>query len=326
MSSLYPIRYIIVGMVFTLCALLIDAQRFNVSAFRLLANDVTAFVTPVHDLNGDGCALIKIQASPEFAFSTPLGIVKREDNVGEVWLYVPARSKKITIKHPQWGVLRDYIFPVKIESHFSYEMRIEEPENIISANSILPESKIIHDTLIVMRTDTMMIRPQRKKVPFNASIIATVGFGGNSRTVTGGILAVAMRRHGAFFHVTSDFGKIGHTKYSCDRDGVIDNRTPYYSGKTRHATLTACIGPAHRLSSVVSIFEGIGYGYDRTAWELAASEGGGYAKNSHLSKHGISFEAGMIISLHRLNLSASVISIGGKRWFGSLGIGIKIGK
>ena len=43
-------------------------------------------------------------------FSTPLGIVKRIDKVGEIWLYVPRGTRKITIKHPQLGVLRDYAF------------------------------------------------------------------------------------------------------------------------------------------------------------------------------------------------------------------------
>lgn len=58
------------------------AQQFSVKGFRPLPNDVTAFITPVQDLNGDACALLKVEGPADFAFSTPLGIVKREDKVG----------------------------------------------------------------------------------------------------------------------------------------------------------------------------------------------------------------------------------------------------
>ena len=38
---------------------------FKVSGFRVLPNDVSAFITPVRDLNGDACALVKVVAPPE---------------------------------------------------------------------------------------------------------------------------------------------------------------------------------------------------------------------------------------------------------------------
>ena len=103
------------------------AQRFSVVSFKMLPNDVSAFINPVRDLNDEDCALVKVIASEDFAFSTPLGIVKRIDKTGEIWLYLPRGSKKITIKHPTWGVLRDYAFPGKVVSHMAYELRIEEP-------------------------------------------------------------------------------------------------------------------------------------------------------------------------------------------------------
>ena len=77
------------------------AQQFSVTKFRVLPNDVSAFITPVRDLNDEACALLKVTATPEYAFSSPLGIVMRKDNVGEIWLYLPKGTKKITIKHPE---------------------------------------------------------------------------------------------------------------------------------------------------------------------------------------------------------------------------------
>ena len=50
-----------------------------------MPNDVSAFITPVRDLNDEPCALVKVEAPSDFAFSTPLGIVSRKDKVGEIW-------------------------------------------------------------------------------------------------------------------------------------------------------------------------------------------------------------------------------------------------
>lgn len=70
-----------------------SAQDFSVASFRLLPNDVSAFIDNVRDLNDEACALMKVEAPSDFAFSTPLGIVKRKDEVGEIWLYIIRKTK-----------------------------------------------------------------------------------------------------------------------------------------------------------------------------------------------------------------------------------------
>ena len=60
-----------------------NAQQFSVHSFRLLPNDISAYINPVKDLNREACALIKVVGAPEFVFSTPLGIVKRKEEVGK---------------------------------------------------------------------------------------------------------------------------------------------------------------------------------------------------------------------------------------------------
>ncbi len=301
-----------------------NAQKFSVSSFRVLPNDVSAFISPIKDLNGEDCALIKVAASEDFVFSAPLGIVKREDNVGEIWLYIPRKSKKITIKHPKWGVLRDYSFPEKIDSHITYEMRIDEPEYPVG--DIGSTVTTVRDTVVVMRVDTLVVAPQTRYVPFSVNVIPTIGYGGNSKTVTGGLLVTAMKRHGGFLHVSSDFGTVGKTIGECDKNGAINGSIPFFTGEKRHGCMIINIGAAHRLSDKVRIFEGLGYGYNSIAWQLAESEGGGYVKNSFYSRSGVSFEAGAIFTVKRLSVSASVISISGRQWFGLVGVGINISK
>ena len=97
-------------------------------SFRCLPNDITAWIDPVRDLSDEACALIKVVGDPDFVFSTPLGIVSRKNEVGEIWLYVPHGTVKLTIKHPRWGVLRDYRFPAALESRLTYETSVPGTE------------------------------------------------------------------------------------------------------------------------------------------------------------------------------------------------------
>lgn len=299
------------------------AQKYSVASFRLLPNDVSAFITPVKDLNGEDCALIKVEAPEDFAFSTPLGIVKRIDKTGEIWLYLPKGSKKITLKHPEWGVMRDYKFPEKIDSHMTYELKVAVPVEIVETTQVKTVVNTVRDTLIVTRVDTMMVKEPKVKIPFSISALATVGAGGNPVATLGGVMVVAMSRHGGWAHVQTNFGSIGKTVGECDKRGVTGGNLPYYSGNMRRGCMLLTAGAIHRVSGTVNIFEGLGYGYDDTAWELAPSEGGGYVKNTAYSHRGIMFEVGATVAIRRFMISGSVSSIKGVRWFGSIGLGYK---
>ena len=113
-----------------LCALLLSvvasAQNISVTSFKLLENDLTANTagTMERDQNGETAALIKVVTTEQgFVFDGGMvGIVKTKQGVGEVWVYVPHGIKKITVQHPQLGVLRDYYFPTTIEKAKTYEM------------------------------------------------------------------------------------------------------------------------------------------------------------------------------------------------------------
>ena len=102
------------------------AQNISVSSFKSLDTDLTANTagTMEKDQNGETAALIKVVTTQTgFTFDGgALGIVKTKQTPGEIWVYIPRGSKKITIKHPQLGVLRDYFFPIAIESARTYEM------------------------------------------------------------------------------------------------------------------------------------------------------------------------------------------------------------
>ena len=202
--------------------------RFKVAGFKVLPNDVSAFITPVKDLNDEACALVKVVASHDFAFSSPLGIVKRKDKVGEIWLYMPRGTRQITIKHPQWGVLRNYRLPYPLESHVTYEMAISEPE---------PSTVLERDTIILTKTiiDTVAVKKTKPRLPLAIHTLFTASLHENGPSW--GLMVAIMRRHGIFVHATTDFKSTGDTRMTCDEAGYITDRgtIPYYTGETRHS-------------------------------------------------------------------------------------------
>lgn len=163
------LRLTILLFILNLWSASVQAQEFSVAGFRLLPNDVSAFITPVRDLNDEPCALVKVEAPSDFAFSTPLGIVSRKDKVGEIWLYLPKGSKLLTIKHPEWGVLRDYRFSKPLESRMTYELKLKLPKPA----PIIQEK---HDTIVEVKTvtDTITIPQVRPKMPLALYTLATL--------------------------------------------------------------------------------------------------------------------------------------------------------
>lgn len=122
-------KRIVIMTVMVAAVLAAEAQNMKVLQFRLLENDLTANIqgTRKQDMNGETAALIKIQ-TPERGFSFDggmQGIVASEEHTGELWLYVPRRAQKLIVKHPDYGVLRDYYYPINIEGGKTYEMLID---------------------------------------------------------------------------------------------------------------------------------------------------------------------------------------------------------
>jgi formylglycine-generating enzyme required for sulfatase activity len=100
-------------------------EGISVKSFRCLPKDMDARIDhPVTDQNGDVAALIKVVTTETgFKFEAgSLGVVKTEQKTSEIWVYVPYGSRKITIKHPELGVLRNYVYPEAIKKATVYEM------------------------------------------------------------------------------------------------------------------------------------------------------------------------------------------------------------
>jgi hypothetical protein len=143
--------FFILLLLFLFSATEANAQEISVKSFDVLPNDMDARVNhPVKDQNGEKCALIKVVTDQEgFVWEGGmLGITKVEKKTGEYWVYVPHGSEKITIKHGELGVLRDYVYPGAIEEATVYEMELTtaKVETVVKPREIRSAYVIIHST------------------------------------------------------------------------------------------------------------------------------------------------------------------------------------
>lgn len=104
-----------------------SSQELTVVRFFENPTDLTANTSDiVRDQNGEVCALIKIETTLDgFTFDVgSLGVTETKRVGGEIWVYVPADVRKITISHPQLGVIRDYAFDMRLEKGRTYIMKL----------------------------------------------------------------------------------------------------------------------------------------------------------------------------------------------------------
>ena len=119
------------------------AQEMTVMSFNSLPQDLSARTHPRTDLNGDPCALIKVQIPELNNINFEGWVIDQKYTPGEYLVYVPANTKKIIVKHPNFLPL-EYVFPEKIEGKVTYKMVIQLPKTI-------NEKKIVHIKTNVLR-------------------------------------------------------------------------------------------------------------------------------------------------------------------------------
>ena len=151
----------------------LSAQEISVASFKMLENDLTANTTGTmeRDQNGETAALIKVVTTQQgFVFDGGMvGIVKTKQGVGEVWVYVPHGIKKITIQHPQLGVLRDYYFPIAIEKAKTYELTLStgKVETVVthSVNKQFEVFSVTPTNAVVELGDEMLTVDRKEMLP-----------------------------------------------------------------------------------------------------------------------------------------------------------------
>ncbi len=131
-----------------ICSTLFAQPKISVKSFERKENDLTARTyAPKKDQNGDVCAIIKVVTTQTgFTWdSDGLGIVAAEPKTGEYWIYVPYGAKRITIQHPQLGILRDYAYPLPIERATVYilELTTAKVTTVVEAEQIASQWLVV---------------------------------------------------------------------------------------------------------------------------------------------------------------------------------------
>ena len=129
-----PIKKLFVLLLLAVASLnLVHAQEFSIRDFFLAQTDLTANTqgTMVRDQNGSLCALIKVETPlDDLTYNVGiLGITETKRVGGEFWVYVPFGIRKISISHQEFGMIRDFYFPVDIESGRTYILKLNTPES-----------------------------------------------------------------------------------------------------------------------------------------------------------------------------------------------------
>ena len=302
----------------------LKAQQFAIESFRTIPNDLTAFHSPVYDLNHDACALLKIVCSPDYVFDSPLGIVKRTDEVGEVWLYLPKGSMLLTIRHPQWGVLRDYQFAEELASNITYELVIKSPQPEVQVTTPKEEIPITTkpDTVNIIEEEPIIKEPDAQPsehISTKYMLTGIVGF--SNETISYGVRLAILRKHGFWLSILSDFKTTPTTAGDCDQKGKLINGsgTPYYNGEIKRSLVKIMGGGIHRIIGGLHIYEGIGYGDYSVVW--CTTNGINY-KNKDDSAIGLSAEVGALYRIGSVVLSIGGSTIMAKHWEANAGIGI----
>ena len=155
------------------------AQNISVKSFKALPMDMTASSLEGKriDQNGEVAALIKVMTTETgFVFEGgTLGIIDTQQRVGEIWVWVPRASRKITILHQQLGGLRDYRYPVEIEAERTYEMVLTTAKIETVVKEEVRQQYLVFE--LEPKNATLEVNDQLWSVDANGTALQFVDFG-----------------------------------------------------------------------------------------------------------------------------------------------------
>lgn len=264
---------------------------FSVQSFRRLEWDLEARSTsPVRDQNGKKAALIKVITSAEgLDFDVGLmGVAAVRQEVGEVWVYVPEHVRKITVRHQDFGVIRDYVFPEPIESAVTYEMVLKTPPPV--EKEIIVRDSIVYLPSPADSADVAGMR--RRREPVGLAVFAVAAF----PEYSGGLmLGWETYRFGAYVKAVSNFTPWA-SAYSCLSDGTADGGYIWTTGRSRVSRLSVTSGMLYRPCGWLVLYAGAGYGSRTLLWEDSAHE---WARVSDRSCKGTAADIGLYFRIRR---------------------------
>lgn len=292
-----------------------DSSGFYVQSFKKLDWDLDARSNfPMLDQNNRKAALIKVVIpATGFDFDVGvMGVVGVKQEVGEIWVYVPEGVRKITIRHRNYGIIRDYEFSCPIESASVYELTLHIPR---PKKTVIIKDSIVYVPTIVKPEVTM----KKKREPIGLDVLAVAGFSGH---IAGGLMASWDREQlGAYVKATSNFSCGSHS-YTCNDDGTTtDGGYIWTSGRSRVSRLSVTAGGSFRCLGWLAVSAGAGYGKRILTWE---DSDGNWAKvKGPGSVRGVSADIGATMHFGRFVAYLGANTIAFKHFYPELGAGFR---
>ena len=270
------------------CLSMAYAQEIKVKSFTKLERDLSARTKPQEDLNGEPCSIVKIVTAHARSFIFEGNVVGTPIyNEGEVWIYMPMGSRRLTIRNDKYGVLR-YDFPEKLAKQGVYEITVKLVED--------PEKKV--------RTLVMPV----------------IGVGKGHPTY--GLMIGLVRNTGPYLKVKYDFSNLSTTMDASEK-GLIQNtgQLPWYTGEKKQNRFSATAGVIQRLGklSPFYLYGGLGYGYNKLGWKTVDGE---WVKNADESCSGLEVEIGGIYRYKNFSASLGVQTNSFKYTEATVGVGV----
>ena len=119
-------RILIIGTIFLGCALQMKGQDIRVTQFERNYTSLIASMDAVYDNTGEACAVIRFFVRDlDFEIEANLGVLKKETRTGEIRLWVPTATKRITVRHQGAIPLNSYEIPATLEPKATYDAVLE---------------------------------------------------------------------------------------------------------------------------------------------------------------------------------------------------------
>lgn len=119
--------------------------QIRISDFKQVVPDGASvdLRTALTDPEGQLCSVLKLETKQSgWTFDAgTAGIVDTRYEDGIIWVYVPAYARNLTVAHKEYGVLREWGFPVSLEAGRTYTMELsyDRPQpKPVSFNRPLP--------------------------------------------------------------------------------------------------------------------------------------------------------------------------------------------
>ena len=111
------------------------AQDIQISRFERNYTSLIASVNPVYDNTGEACAVLRFYVrEKDFIIEPNLGMMKQEVLPGEIRIWVPKGTKRLTVRKQDWMPLTGYEIPVVIEPKVTYDVELSITEEALKRN------------------------------------------------------------------------------------------------------------------------------------------------------------------------------------------------